>query len=136
MNLRALTALYSVAIVHLILTPYTKVEESFHTQAFHDVLLGFQSPDGNDGYISSFKAYYDIYFRLFPSLEPLECSKNTTITTACIIKSSFDHLSFPGVVPRSFLPATVIATIVRPVKFALEFGENGRQLGDNWATIG
>jgi hypothetical protein len=133
-----LVPLFSVSLVHLICAPYTKVEESFHTQAFHDML--FKLPA--EGEVNSvIKSYFDVYAHLFPGLAPLECpdiSRDSStvanddlngsqkdppprgMATGCAIKSTFDHLSYPGVVPRSFLPAIVISSAVRPIKFSLD----------------
>ena len=133
-----LVPLFAVSTVHLLYAPYTKVEESFHTQAIHDLL--FNLPAEGE-FNSVLKSYIDVYLYLFPGLSPLECPDiplDSAMTaedglngsqkhkgpnkaaTGCAIKSSFDHLSYPGVVPRSFLPATVVSFFVRPIKFALE----------------
>ncbi|KAF4322209.1 hypothetical protein BBO99_00002820 [Phytophthora kernoviae] len=63
---------------HLLLCPYSKVEESFNMQATHDLLL----------------------------LSPSDVS-------------GFDHLEFPGVVPRTFIGSLTVATITQPLVYAL-----------------
>lgn len=68
----AFAALSVCALVQLACAPFNKVEESFNTQAVHDLL----------------------YHRL--SLQ------------------KYDHLQFPGVVPRTFVGELLDALLVRP----------------------
>ncbi|QKX55550.1 uncharacterized protein TRUGW13939_02644 [Talaromyces rugulosus] len=76
----------AVIILHLLAAPYTKVEESFHLQATHDILkYGIPSP------------------RL--GLEEV----------ARKIASDYDHFSFPGAVPRTFVGALALAAASQPV---------------------
>lgn len=71
-----------IAVVgyHLLISPYTKVEESFNIQAIHDILN------------------YGIF--------PVET-----------IQDNYDHVNFPGVVPRTFIGAVVISGFVKVVDF-------------------
>ncbi|KAL3419032.1 Alg9-like mannosyltransferase [Phlyctema vagabunda] len=71
----------SLILLHLLVAPYTKVEESFNIQATHDILV-FNTPTN------------DIYNRL---------------------SANFDHFSFPGAVPRTFVGAAALAGLTRPV---------------------
>jgi len=67
-------------LLHLYLSPYTKVEESFNLQAAHDI-LAYGLP--REDFVARLKAHYD-------------------------------HFSFPGAVPRTFLGALTLAGIARP----------------------
>ncbi|GEQ72486.1 hypothetical protein JCM33374_g6173 [Metschnikowia sp. JCM 33374] len=71
--------LVAVVVAHLLLAPYTKVEESFNVQAIHDIL--------NHG--------------VYPAS----------------VLDNYDHKSFPGVVPRTFVGSVVIAGIVKAIDF-------------------
>ena len=77
--------LFSLIAFYLVISPYTKVEESFNIQAIHDIYN------------------YGIYPR-----EKVE--------------ESFDHINFPGVVPRSFIGALVIAGISKMVGWLVGVG--------------
>ncbi|KAH7197550.1 Alg9-like mannosyltransferase family-domain-containing protein [Fusarium flagelliforme] len=73
--------LISVPLVHLLVSPYTKVEESFNIQAVHDILV-YGTP------------HTDVSDRLF---------------------AAYDHLTFTGAVPRTFLGAVVLAGLGQPI---------------------
>lgn len=64
-----------VAWVHVLLAPYTKVEESFNLHATHDVLM----------------------YGVGPSVLP-----------------KYDHVTFPGAVPRTFVGSILLAWISTP----------------------
>lgn len=70
----------AIAIFHLYVSPYTKVEESFNMQAIHDILeYGVPVSDA----ANKFKVY-------------------------------FDHVTFPGAVPRTFIGALVVSGLAKP----------------------
>lgn len=81
-------ALTALVLFHLLLAPYTKVEESFNMQAVHDMLN------------------YGVY----PSL----------------VLANYDHTTFPGAVPRTFVGSAVLALVVRLADFfyGLVFGQS------------
>ncbi|POS85132.1 cysteine proteinase, partial [Erysiphe pulchra] len=67
--------------LHLLVAPYTKVEESFNIQATHDILkYGLPTND---------------------------ISKN--------FRQQYDHFSFPGSVPRSFVGSLALAILSKPL---------------------
>ncbi|KAJ4296083.1 alpha-1,6- mannosyltransferase [Collariella sp. IMI 366227] len=71
----------SLILLHLIVAPYTKVEESFNIQAAHDILV-YGTPTSN------------VYQKL---------------------SSTYDHFTFPGAVPRTFVGAILLAGIAQPI---------------------
>jgi alpha-1,6-mannosyltransferase len=66
--------------VHLIASPFTKVEESFNIQATHDIITHGIPTQNADQYFSA----------------------------------NYDHVSFPGSVPRTFVGAVMLAGLSRP----------------------
>ena len=76
----------ALILVHLLVAPYTKVEESFHIQALHDILT------------------YGI---------PTAPTISNNVST--YLHDKYDHFSFPGAVPRTFVGDVVLAFIAKPV---------------------
>ncbi|EGW29857.1 uncharacterized protein SPAPADRAFT_63472 [Spathaspora passalidarum NRRL Y-27907] len=68
--------LFLVLSYHLVLAPFTKVEESFNIQAIHDILN----------------------YGVFPQETVL---------------SNYDHVEFPGVVPRTFIGSLFVAGVTK-----------------------
>lgn len=75
-----LVAIPALVLFHLYLAPYTKVEESFHIQAIHDI-LSYGIPTQN---------------------------------VAEYLSARYDHFTFPGAVPRTFVGAVVLSTLSQP----------------------
>ncbi|KAL1893787.1 Dol-P-Man:Man(7)GlcNAc(2)-PP-Dol alpha-1,6-mannosyltransferase [Sporothrix stenoceras] len=80
----------ALVLVHLVVAPYTKVEESFNIQAAHDVLV-YGTPTGRGAGLR--------------------------------LEQRYDHFTFPGAVPRTFVGAVLLAGIGQPViQLANSFG--------------
>lgn len=88
-------------LLHLLFSPYTKVEESFNIQAIHDILV------------------YGI---------PLK-------ETSSRIENNFDHASFPGSVPRTFIGALATASAVWPLKELIPRGEALQIVGECFTIV-
>lgn len=84
-------------LLHLHISPYTKVEESFNIQAIHDILVhGIPSKNANQ-----------------------------------FLTANYDHVSFPGSVPRTFAGALVLSGLSRPFLMLVENGETVQMLGES-----
>lgn len=81
----------ALIILHLLVAPYTKVEESFNLQATHDIIN------------------YGIPTRNVPAH----------------LRAYYDHVDFPGAVPRTFLGSVVLAGLSQPF-LALTKGKYGQ----------
>jgi alpha-1,6-mannosyltransferase len=92
-NYYILLPLFTLTL-HLIVTPYTKVEESFNTHAIHDLIT-------------------------YP----------TGIVNQTIIETFYDHVLFPGVVPRTFWGAAIISSCAFPLvvifSYIISYGGGG-----------
>lgn len=75
----------ALVLFHLLAAPYTKVEESFNIQAVHDI-LSYGIPN---------------------PFAPGEASD--------YIRAHYDHVDFPGAVPRTFVGAAVLSGLTRPL---------------------
>ena len=71
----------AVILLHLVASPYTKVEESFNIQATHDILT------------------YGVPLR----------------NASAVITNDFDHVDFPGSVPRTFVGSLLLAWAATPI---------------------
>ncbi|KAI5247339.1 hypothetical protein E4T43_02125 [Aureobasidium subglaciale] len=80
-----------MAETYIAASPYTKVEESFNTQAIHDTLI-HGIPTRNA------KAFFD---------------------------SHYDHTTFPGPVPRTFVGAVVMSGLTRPLQIIIDMLSSG-----------
>jgi alpha-1,6-mannosyltransferase len=77
----------ALILVHLVVAPYTKVEESFNIQATHDLLV-YGTPTS------------DINRKL---------------------SGSYDHFTFPGAVPRTFVGPVLLAGLAQPLVYLIGF---------------
>ncbi|KAL5121200.1 alpha-1,6- mannosyltransferase [Pleosporales sp. CAS-2024a] len=75
----------TLILIHLSVSPYTKVEESFNIQAIHDILVHGIPTENADEFLTA----------------------------------NFDHVSFPGSVPRTFAGAVVLSGLSRPFLWLL-----------------
>lgn len=92
---------FFIAIVHLLYTPFTKVEESFNIQAIHDIL----------------------YHGTNLSQVRIFNLSNHSVTKFQLIQLQYDHHEYPGVVPRSFLGPLFVSFCASPLLFILNLLE-------------
>lgn len=92
----------TLVLLHLWVSPYTKVEESFNIQAIHDILI-HGIPDANA----------DQFFT-----------------------ANYDHMSFPGSVPRTFVGALVLSGLSRPFVWLLSSPAQLQFLGQSSTPSG
>ena len=76
----------TLILYHLLVAPYTKVEESFNLQATHDIIAYGIPTSGN------IRTKFELLY---------------------------DHMTYPGAVPRTFVGAVLLAGITKPVSWVL-----------------
>lgn len=86
----------TLILLHLLVSPYTKVEESFNIQAIHDILIHGIPSYNADQFLSA----------------------------------NYDHVSFPGSVPRTFAGALVVSGLSRPFVGLVRDGGEVQLLGE------
>jgi alpha-1,6-mannosyltransferase len=89
---------FLVGTIHVLIAPFTKVEESFNLHATHDILMYGILPTG------------------------LKNVSTHAIQVARAISKTqqYDHFVFPGVVPRSFVGSITLAYFSTPVLLLLQ----------------
>jgi alpha-1,6-mannosyltransferase len=86
----------ALILLHICISPWTKVEESFNIQATHDIIK-YGVPTDN------------VNFKL---------------------KTQYDHMTFAGAVPRTFIGALILAAAAKPlIWFNSLSGEQQQILG-------
>ncbi len=88
-------------LIHLLLAPYTKVEESFNIQATHDILT------------------YGLPYK----------------NIASKLREQYDHLEFPGSVPRTFVGPLALTAASWPFSSVVK-GFNQQILGESVSPAG
>jgi len=92
-----------VSWTHVLLAPYTKVEESFNLHSAHDVLMYGVSPESlHNVSLCNFEILCTTH--VLPSY--LE------YPDVCDFK--YDHNGFPGAVPRTFAASVLLSWITAP----------------------
>ncbi|KAK2995199.1 hypothetical protein RJ640_000504 [Escallonia rubra] len=96
----------SIAAFYVFMVPYTKVEESFNVQAMHDILYH----------------RHHIENRLATLLMLLSASTSLKFLSTemfFLLDCQYDHLEFPGVVPRTFLGALMVSFLAFPIMLVM-----------------
>lgn len=101
------TLFLSIAALYIVHCPFNKVEESFNTQAVHDIINIFPE---NSPYNDLAKANQVI---------PTEPSQ---LEVAIRSQLPWDHVHFPGVVPRTFIGAFIIGIPLKLAKHLMTGG--------------
>lgn len=105
-----ITLILSVAAFYIVHCPFNKVEESFNTQAIHDIVNIFPNIFYNKNEITK--------------ATPLQTEHGSKLSLEEIAHRSqmqWDHTQYPGVVPRTFIGALLIGL---PLKLAKGFIQN------------
>ena len=83
----------AISWIYVFLAPYTKVEESFNLHAIHDVLM----------------------YGVRPEFLTKVChSASCFLVTTDIACTQYDHKTFPGAVPRTFVASILLGWLTAP----------------------
>lgn len=93
LNLVLDAAFLCVTVAYVLLAPFTKVEESFNLHALHDVLMHGVLPNA------------------LAEVRHVNVCHSSMLT----FRNQYDHFTFPGAVPRSFIGSLGLASVSSPV---------------------
>ena len=107
MKMLGISALFLVSVTSLILCPFSKVEESFNLQATHDIFYHGIKPA-----IRAFVPFFASSDNTIKLPLPYNHSRHDD-------ELPYDHLQYPGVVPRTFLGPLILSSLTTILNWIL-----------------
>lgn len=109
-------ALLGISVAYLMTCPYSKVEESFNLQATHDLFYHGIGPAWQNRGTSSSGSDLEAIIRI--TTTDRNSNGETAVDTELAAKRllPYDHLQYPGVVPRTFTGPVWISAILSAVR--------------------
>jgi alpha-1,6-mannosyltransferase len=105
--------LWLVSIMCLLVCPHSKVEESFNLQATHDLIYHGVTPAF---FMSTFPLWYKDDDEQTTVKIPLPQQQEQLQLQLQLL---YDHLSYPGVVPRTFFGPLLLSWIIQTIRLPL-----------------
>ena len=134
-----------IGVSYIIICPYNKVEESFNIQATHDLYyIGLQPAvqrlvQNNDNQHFGNLTKIPFVHRILTTMLDITTLSATTTISPSNATLPYDHLQYPGVVPRTFIGPFIISWICYIIRTIIVFVINlfsfGNSTGDKLIDI-